>query len=440
MLNCPDHAQTTTVTAKEQRVKVLLVPVGSAGDMHPFIGLGLALRGRGHDVTVVAHAHFEPLLRQVGLACVPVGQAEDYETATQNPDLWHPRKGLRSVVNLVLAMVESHYRIIRDSYVKGETVVAAAGVAFGARCAREKLGVPLATIHLQPTCLWSAHQAPRFPLLPMPDWLPPPAKRLMYRAIDWAADRTCAAQINAFRADLELPPVSCIFHHWWHSPQRVIGLFPDWFAAPQPDWPPQTVLTGFNRYDRSDVVDLPADLARFLDAGDPPLVFTPGSANRHGRRFFDAAAEACRRLDRRGVFLTPFAEQVPDPLPTNLRHFDYVPLGQLLPRAAALIHHGGIGTLAQGLAAGLPQLLMPMSHDQPDNAQRLQRLGVGDSLSRRAFRGPAVARRLARLLDSPAVHAACRATAQKMRDRSSIADTCTAIEQLVGTDALSSRT
>ena len=123
-----------------------------------------------------------------------------------------------------------------------------------------------------------------------------------------------------------------------------------------------------------------------------------------------------------------------------MRHFDYVPLGQLLPRAAALIHHGGIGTLAQGLAAGLPQLLMPMSHDQPDNAQRLQRLGVGDSLSRRAFRGPAVARRLARLLDSPAVHAACRATAQKMRDRSSIADTCTAIEQLVGTDALSSRT
>jgi UDP:flavonoid glycosyltransferase YjiC (YdhE family) len=210
----------------------------------------------------------------------------------------------------------------------------------------------------------------------------------------------------------------------------VLGLFPDWFGPPQPDWPPQTRLTGFPLYDERGGADIPEELTRFLDAGEPPVVFTPGSAMAQGQDFFAAAVEACRLLGRRGVFLTRFPDQVPPDLPAAVRHFDYVPFSQLLPRAAALVHHGGIGTSAQALAAGVPQLVMPMAHDQPDNAARLRRLGVAASLPRARFRGPAVARDLERLLRSKEVAQNCRAVADRLKDSRAVEQTCEELEAL----------
>jgi UDP:flavonoid glycosyltransferase YjiC (YdhE family) len=151
-----------------------------------------------------------------------------------------------------------------------------------------------------------------------------------------------------------------------------------------------------------------------------------------GRPFFDAAADACRRLGCRGVLLTRYRQQVPERLPPNVRHFDYVPFSRLLPRSAALVHHGGIGTTAQALAAGIPQLVMPMSHDQPDNAARVERLGVGLSLAPRRFQGPAVAAALERLLHTPEVGARCRAVAERMAGCGAVEQTCLALEQLAG--------
>ena len=112
-------------------------------------------------------------------------------------------------------------------------------------------------------------------------------------------------------------------------------------------------------------------------AGEPPIVFTPGSAMYHGQDFFRASVEACKQLNRRGILLTRHAEQIPADLPATIRHFSYAPFSLLLPRAAALVHHGGIGTSAQAMAAGCRQLITPFAHDQFDNADRLRRLGEG---------------------------------------------------------------
>src|SRR5262249_16894786 len=144
------------------------------------------------------------------------------------------------------------------------------------------------------------------------------------------------------------------------------------------------------------------------DRGPPPVVFTAGSAMRQGHAFFAAAAEACRLMGRRGLLVTRYPEQLPSPLPEGVGHCRYMPFSQLLARSAALVHHGGIGTTAQAFAAGVPQLVMPMSHDQPDNAARVVRLGVGRSLPPRRFKAPAVARLLGELLSSPEVAARCR--------------------------------
>lgn len=243
-------------------------------------------------------------------------------------------------------------------------------------------------------------------------------------------DPMFGSALNEYRAELNLPPVRHVISQWWHSPDRVIGLFPAWFAAPQPDWPKQTVVTDFPRFDEADVTPLSAEILRFLDAGSPPIAFAPGSTNMHGRKFFAAGAEACRRLGRRGILLTRHPEQISQKLPDGVIHTEYAPFSQLLPRCAALVHHGGIGTTAQGLAAGVPQLIMPMGYDQPDNAQRVKNLGVGDWLWPWRFSAGSVARKLDRLLSSTGP--ACRAVAGNFKkDGDPLEKTVECIEALL---------
>ncbi|MCH8839095.1 MAG: hypothetical protein IH831_00165 [Planctomycetes bacterium] len=271
-------------------------------------------------------------------------------------------------------------------------------------------------------------------------WLPKPLKQLMWWVLDRALlDPNIAPAINRLRADIGLPAISRPFKDWLHSPDRTIGLFPPWFGPPQPDWPPNTALSGFPLWDQSATMDLSEEVEEFLREGDPPIVFTPGSAMTHGQWFFEAAVDACRRLGRRGILATKYPEQLPKELPSTVRHFSFVPFSRLLPRTAALVHHGGIGTSGQGLAAGLPQLVMPMSFDQLDNATRLKRLGVAATIRRNKFRSPAVAKALESLLTSESVRAAGRRWAERCDAAQALAASCEALEKLAETSLAARR-
>ena len=137
------------------------------------------------------------------------------------------------------------------------------------------------------------------------------------------------------------------------------------------------------------------------------------------------------------MLLTKFPEQLPPTLPPTAAHFAYVPLDVLLPRAAAFVHHGGVGSMSQGLAAGVPQLVMPLAHDQFDTAARIRRLGVGTGLGVRRFTGRRVARALAGLLESDAVAAACRAAAARLTVRDGLGRAAAAVEELAARRAAS---
>ena len=160
------------------------------------------------------------------------------------------------------------------------------------------------------------------------------------------------------------------------------------------------------------MTEVAPEIEEFIAVGQPPIVFTPGSAHTHAIPFWRAAVDACQRLGRRGMLLTRHVEQIPSDLPDEVRHFPYVPFSDVLDRCAALVYHGGVGTLSQALAAGVPHLIMPMAHDQPDNAVRIKCLGVGDYLWPNQFRGPRVAQMLEELLSSAAVASACQQIAQ----------------------------
>ena len=322
------------------------------------------------------------------------------------------------------------YQLIERRYVPGETVVVAHTNVFGARIAQEKLGVPLATVHLQPAVLRSRHDAPGLPLPGGDTPIPRCLRRLLWASIDFCSDRIVMPDVNAFRAELGLPPVRRPFAGWVHSPKLVLGLFPEWFAPPQPDWPPNTHLTGFPLFDEGGMREMPADLESFLEAGAPPIVFAVGSFARRSRRFFEVSVEACRMMGRRGVLLAPTRDLVPESLPETLRYFDYVPLSALLPRAAAIVHHGGIGTTALALAAGIPQIVAPFADDQPDNAVRVRRLHAGLVVTRAHYRPETVTRTLGHLLESKEIAVACHSAAERIRQQRPLPEACRLIEEL----------
>lgn len=418
-------------------MKILLATIGSSGDVHPFVGLGLALARRGHEVTVITGGYFRELIEQAGLDYADPMPEFDFRALLGNANIWNRFRGLQVIMrSAILPLIRPMYRLISERYEPGRTLVVASSLAFGARIAQERLAIPMATAHLQPALFRSMHATTRLPGLLLDTWVPAPLKQMQYWVVDRLADRILAPAVNRVRAEAGLAPVRGIINDWWHSPDLTLGLFADWFAPPQPDWPPQTVLTGFPLYDERGIVTPSPALEDFLAAGDPPIVFTPGSANVHGREFFQAAIDACGRLGRRGILLTRFPEQLPQSLPAGIRHEDFVPFGWLLPRSAAVAHHGGIGSLSQGLAAGIPQLIMPMGFDQFDNAHRLEQLGLGASLRPSRFRGPAVAKTLQRLLADPLMADRCRKIRERMASHDGLLTAATCLEQFGKTAGL----
>jgi rhamnosyltransferase subunit B len=411
---------------------VAVVALGSAGDVHPNVALALALRRRGNRVVLITSKYFEPLACRVGLEFVGLGTTEDYHAAVQDPDIWSPYRAFSVVARrLIVPNIAGIFEILSQWSKTEEVVVAASGLAFGARIAHEKLGLPLATVHLQPVMFRSLRRPPVFGFPDVLGFLPRFLRRPYLRAADrFVIDPHLAPAVNAFRAGLGLPPVRRLLDRWMHSPQLVIGLFPEWFAAPQPDWPPNVHLTGFPLYDERDSREPQPELDRFLDAGDAPVVFTGGSAMAQDAEFFRVSVEVCRASGRRGLLLTQFPEQLPARLPETVRHFHYVPFSKVLPRTAAFVHHGGIGTVAQGLAGGVPQLVVPLAHDQPDNAIRVRGLGVGEMLLPKHYHLKPVLRRLDDLLGSAAIRENCRRRSRDLSADRALERTCELIEGL----------
>lgn len=405
---------------------ILLTPFGSAGDVFPFIWIGRKLIARGHRVTMITACLFEEQARSAGLAFVPVGDAQEFERIIRDPRLWKAFGGSKFILEFAAASTEPYLAAIESA--GPANLMMAPLTAFGARLAREKLGVPLITVHLQPMVFMSAHEMPLMhPALGwmrrMPLWFRRGVFTLPNPIDLFARTKVCAA----CKAHGVMPPRS-LWRQWCNSPDGVLALFPEWFARPQPDWPPNLLQWPFPLEDLATERVLQPALQKFLATGERPVVFTPGSANVQAARFFAVAADAVARLGCRAVFVTKAPEQVPQGLPDSIITVDYAPFSTLLAHASVFVHHGGIGTMAQGFAACVPQLIMAMAHDQPDNADRLERLGAGIGLSVRTFTPRRVTRALARLLREPSFADGARRCAERMRVRPDLATLTTWIE------------
>ena len=317
----------------------------------------------------------------------------------------HPRWGLIRAARMVMAA-------LRESY--EDTLAAAQGAdmlvgnlaTYAARLVAEKRGIPWASAMHIPTLFVSAFDPPLLPGFPGLSkalrFLGPAFWGPLGRFLKWAT-RWMARPWRRLRQEIGLPPVSGVnpltdgYSPWLH-----LALFSKRLLDKQPDWPAQTVVTGFPWHDQDGSAGLPPALARFLDDGPSPIVFTLGTAvAADAGSFYESSAQAARLLGRRAVLILKDPRNRPPTLPDGVAAFDYAPFSELFPRAAAIVHHGGIGTTGLAMRSGRPMLVMPCAWDQPDNAERMARLGISRTIPRHRCTPARVAAELRRLLDDP---------------------------------------
>ena len=362
------------------RVHFILATIGSAGDLFPFLWIGRALRERGHRVDFLGPEQHAPYVEAAGLDFhgLPADMA-----VLDHPDLWHPTRGLGVVWEATRPAMAQLPAIVAALDTDRERVLLVHPLALPEAdlCRHARPGLKIAAAYLAPSNLPTVHDPLLLGPWPVPAWVPHGVRRWLWRTL--AArflDPVALPGLNAARAAHGLPRVASLIDYIRAVPDLSLALFPDWFAAPPPDWPRPLHQAGFPLYDPDPDAAPGAELRAFLDAGDPPVVFTPGTGNRQAAHYFAAAAQASARLGLRAIFLTPHRDQLPASLPPGICWQPYVPLKALLPHVAALVHHGGIGTTAEALRAGAPQLVVPLAHDQFDNAARVVALGAGLSL------------------------------------------------------------
>lgn len=408
-------------------MRILISTAGSHGDVLPFIALAREFNARGHDVILYANPFFERYAAQAGISFVPVGSIEAYHILFNEQAQHDPRKAFAQAAKHIADVCPDYYWAMKADVIPGQTIVIGNSLLFAARLLQETDNVPCATVHLAP----SVFQSDLRPARLTPIWINETSPALLKRLAWWSLDRFFyaphfAAPLNRFRAELDLPPVERIFSGWIHGADIVLGLFPGWFAAPQADWPAVT-LTGFPLYDHGEAVALSPALEAFLGAGPAPVVFSAGTATATAADFFKTSMHACRLAGVRAVFLSHFAHQIPASLPDNILAVEYAPFSALLPRAAAFVHHGGIGTTSQALRAGVPQLIRPVAFDQFDNAQRAVRLGVAKELLPNQYTARAAAAALTDLVGNVPLKQACRNVALNFVQAAPIATACDAI-------------
>ncbi len=278
----------------------------------------------------------------------------------------------------------------------------------GARVAQIRDEIPLATVHVQPFWMRSSFDMP-----PLPSWLTRFAGPSLQSLIDLVIDHTFGRDIKRFCQAQGVYPTKRMMRTWWNSPELILGLWPDWFSSPQRDWPHQTVLAGFPIPPATEMnarFALP-ELDEFLAGGEPPIVFSRGSSDRRADQFIQTSIEIAKNLRRRALFVCPASAISRIEFPEGMKAFSYVPFDSVIARSAAHVHHGGIGTIALSLRAGVPQLAVPAGFDQPDNSERLRRLGVSDLIKQNAWSVHHGTARLEKLLVPGKCEPSARSTA-----------------------------
>lgn len=421
-------------------MRIVFSTYGTFGDVNPLIALSLELKRRGHRPVLAVPEMFREKIEPLGIGFARVRPDQDPKDTRLIAMIYDIKHGTETGLRQFL------FPSLRDSYEDLKAAVETDGgadllvtgeLAYAAPLVAEKLGIPWASYVLAPFSFFSAYDPPVLPPYPTLARVQERAPALGHVVARFArfVTRKWPEPVYALRQELGLPRGKDPIFDAKHSQRLALALYSPVLGGPQPDWPSSAQITGFAYYDGTgDEGRLPLDLATFLDRGPAPLVFTLGSAAvMHAGDFYEQSAQAAEILGRRAVLLVGADDRnLPKrKLPDTICVTRYAPYSQIFPRASVLIHQGGIGTTAQALRAGRPMLVMPYSHDQPDNARRVRRLGVAEVLARKDYKAQQAARLIRQLLSEPSYAARARDVAAKIAIENGAVTACNALEAAV---------
>ncbi len=390
--------------------RVVLAALGSYGDLHPVLGVALALKARGADVTIASHPDYATKVEASGLAFRPCGPSfDDLMLETGLTPVAVIDRMARDQAFLfsgfVNASLDAWIRDIRP-IVTGADIVVGTSLACGADIVARTLKKPFVTAALSPAVLLSAMDPPKWPgapliLKPKHAW----ARSLNRTVLNLGKRKMAAVMAGVTDAYCRAGLVPSVGVSGVVSNHLTLALYSPLLMGPQPDNPPNTQIVGFPFYDSEDgeTIRLDSKLDAFLDAGPPPVVFSLGSIVVYdGEAFYRTAIAAAAALRQRCVVLCgPDSPLLDVDFGPEVCVAAYAPHSLLFPRARAIVHHGGIGSTGQALRAGKPQLVTPVFADQFDNGWRCTLLGAAKTLNYKDWTLEKATRALKTVLESP---------------------------------------
>ena len=391
--------------------RIVISTFGSFGDIHPYVAIALELKARGHAPLI---ATSEIYREKMDVLSIDFHSVRPLMPSLDQPDevgriiegVMDPKAGGEKVMEMILPYLREIYDDVEAASAGADLLLTHPLPLVGPIVAQKKR-LPWVSSVLAPASFLSVHDPivpPQWPwlydLMKLSPWVGRGVMGLAKVKLD-----KIMQPVYALRAEIGLPRGEQPIMAGLHSPLCVLALFSELLAKPQPDWPQHTVVTGFPFYDRRDFFGetaSPAGLNEFLDGGAPPIVFTLGSsAYWIARDFYRVSIEAAKALGRRALLLIGHARNLPgEALPEGVAAFEYAPYSEVLPRACAVVHQGGVGTTGQGMRSGRPVLIVPHAHDQFDNAARVVRLGCGRALPRPRYNANNATAELQALLDN----------------------------------------
>lgn len=413
-------------------MKIVIATFGSLGDLHPVMAVGIELRERGHHVVIATSGVYEERVVASGLGFHPLRPDIPRDDPATIAYMLDAKKGPERLLReYLMPAVREQYADLIDA-TRGADVLLASELVYAAPLVAETTAIRWATHALAPLSFFSSYDppiAPNHPEAALFYRLGPRFVRTMLRFGRVLTDRWMR-ELYTLRRELGLARGLHPVFEGKFSPRLVLAMFSRVIGEPQPDWPPHTVQTGFTFFDANDGT-VPRDVEEFLSAGEPPIVFTLGSsAIVDPGRFFHESIDAAARLGRRALLIAGDERPV-DRVPPHVHLSAYVPYSAVFPRVAAVVHPGGIGTTAQTLRAGVPMIVVPYSFDQPDNAARLRRAGVSETIPRHRYRADRVAATLRRILDEPRYRRNARALAAEMAQEPGASGAADAVENMM---------
>jgi len=417
-------------------MRFLLTSWGSHGDLFPFLALGRGLLARGHSVTLVGHPEWESATVEAGLRFISTGEPPRDTFLHDNPEIismkWGGFPSVYALVNHAIAPGFDHITAALHAEASQHEVMIAHHFVFPAPAVAEMTGIAWATVSLAPGVVPSAYSLPAGDFgRAGHNWM------ARYRqSLVWGVGRFCISflvdpAVNRLRCKHGLKPIrDAAFAN--HSPHLNLQLYSEQFASRPPDWSAEKRIAGFCFYDPPGA-KLAPEIEEFLRRGEPPVLFTLGSAAvQHPGAFYPSAVEVLQRLGLRGILLIGPERNRPPRLPDTILAIPYAPYGLLMPRVRAVAHQCGIGTLSHTLRAGVPSVACPFAFDQPNNARRLEALGVAEVVLPHQHDTRHILSALQRLLAGEAPARAQRLGAL-IRAEDGVARACSILEEVFAT-------